>query len=213
MYAYAALAALQLIGGFQQGSIIRANGDLQANIANMNARFSELDAYNALTSGYSNAAKYANTINSTVASDRAAYAGEGVSVGYGTAAAVQSDNRIAGLVNTLQMQRSARDQAMGYEGQAINIRVGGAMTSLQFRLNASAAEFQGVAGAASTGISGYDRSLSTGKGNTSRTGTNDQSWKNTMTDIHVSPDGGSMYSPYSFGGPSHSNSFSAETEA
>lgn len=170
MGAYLALAGLQLVGGFQQADIIRQNGDLQNNISDMNARFADVDAHNALEAGYTSADRYQTTVDQVIASDRAAYASEGVSIGYGTAGQVEADNHVAGLVNTLQIQRSARDAAMGYEGQAINLRLGGQMTSLQANLNASATQSAGIFKALGSYAQADYIERSAGKGRDSTTG-------------------------------------------
>lgn len=195
MYALIALAAIQTVGGFQQADTIRKNGDIQAEVNNFNAKFADIDAHNALASGYSDAARYDKVIDSVVSSGRAAYASEGVSVGYGTAGDMEKSNKIAGLVNSLQIQRQARDAAMGYETQAINLRMGGQMIQLQSNLQANAAASGGAMQGAQTGINAYMRDQSTGKGNTSRTGTNDQAWKVGSTDMHVTPSGDGFSRP------------------
>lgn len=196
MGAYLALAGLQAVGGFQSADIIRQNGDLQASVNDMNAQYADLDAYRALESGYGNAARYQTTVDQTIAADRGAYASEGVQVGYGTAADVEGDNRIAGMVNTLQIQKNARNAAAGYQAQAINIRLGGQTIQLQAGLNASAAQSQGVMGAASTLLAGYGYSVSTGKGKDSNSGTNDQSWKKTGgPTINATPKGDAVTEP------------------
>lgn len=195
MYAYIALAALQAVGGFQQADTIRKNGDLQAQVSQFNKQFADIDAHNALTNGYGQAARYQTIVDSTIGAGRAAYASQNVQVGYGTAGDVERDNRIAGLVNTLQIQKSARDQAVGYQAQSINLQLGGKMIQLQSNLQANAAQSGGIMQAASTAVAGYERSQSTGKGNTSRTGTNDQSWKADSKTMHVTDDGAGMKAP------------------
>jgi hypothetical protein len=200
MYAYFALAALQAVGGFQSADIIRQNGDLQASINEMNAKYADVDAYNALTAGYSNANRYQDVVDATTAADRGAFASEGVAVGYGTAASVQTDNRTAGLLNTLQLQRSARDAAMGYQAQAINMRLGGQMTQLQSGLNANSAESQGIMSAIGTGVTGYQQSNLTGRGRDKDSGTNDKSWQNTSTTMQITPGGNGVATPSKYAG-------------
>ena len=195
MYAYFALAALQAVGGFQQADIIRQNGDLQSSVNNMNARFADLDAFNAKSAGYSNAARYDSVIDSTVGAGRAAYASENVAVGYGTAGDVEKDNKIAGLVNTLQLKRGAENAAAGYQTQAINIRLGGQMTQLQSGLNASAAQTQGIMSAIGTGVTGYQMSNLTGRGRDKDSGTNDKAWQSKTTTINSNSRGDGVVAP------------------
>lgn len=178
MTAFFALAGLQLVGGFQQADIIRKNGALQQRIAQMNAEFADYDAEQALQAGYTEAAQYKNVVDSTIATQRSAQATNGVQLGYGSEASVEAESKIAGMVNTLQIQRHARETAMGYETQKININLGGAMKELQAGLDAGSAQFKGITGAAQTTLSGYEFSHSTGTGNTSRTGSSDKpTWR------------------------------------
>lgn len=171
MPVFLALAALQAVGGFQQAQITRQNGDLQYDIAKMNAKYAELDAFNARAEGQGNAAKYESQANQVIGADKAAFAGAGVSIGYGTANDVVTDNKIAAKNNVLQIQRQAQNKAVGYETQGINILLGGRMQQLQSGLNAAAEQSAGIMKAVATGVSGYAYSQTTGKGTTSKTGT------------------------------------------
>jgi hypothetical protein len=171
MYAFLALAGLQAIGGIQQAQITRANGDLQNDIADMNAKYADLDAFNAIAEGQGNAARYESSANQAIAADKTAFAGAGVSIGYGTANDVVTDNKIAATNNVLQIQRQAQNKAAGFQTQGINIRLGGRMSQLQSNLNASAEQGAGILKAVATGVSGYAYDQSTGKGTTSKTGT------------------------------------------
>lgn len=172
MWAYGLLAGAQLIGGYQQSDAIKSSADVQKSISNLNAQFSDLDAFNARKAGYSKAAQYADVVDSTIAKQRTDFAGQKVDVGYGTAADVQSDSKLTGMLNTMEIQKQGREAAHGYEVQAINTRLGGQMQELQAGLDASAAQNRGFTGALSTGISGYTQSQSTGTGLGSKSGTN-----------------------------------------
>jgi hypothetical protein len=195
MFAYLALAALQVVGGFQQADITRKNGDLQNDIAEMNAKFADLDAFNARAQGQSNAARYDSTVNQTIAADKAAYAGAGVDVGYGTAKDIEADNKIAATNNVLQIKRQAENQAVGFQTQAINIRLGGHMTQLQSNLNAASEESAGIMKGISTGISGYAYGESTGKGVASKTGSDGKPTYDKMADVHIKESGDGIRAP------------------
>lgn len=196
MYAALALAAVQLIGGYQQADIIRKNGDLQTNVNNLNAQFADLDAFNATKSGYSTAARYQSVVDQTQGAVRGAYASEGVAVGYGTAGEVEKDNHIAGLMNTLQIQRNARDTAMGYQTQAMNIRLGGQMTQLQSSLSASASESSGALKAIGTGITGYQMDNLSGRGKDKDSGTSDRAWTSKASTVNVNSSGNGAAPPH-----------------
>ena len=157
MWVYAALAAYQLAAGFQQAQMIRDNADLQNRINELNAGFADKDAYEAEKLGYTEVARYQNVVDTTVGDQRAAYAAQGVDVSYGTAAEVQSETRLTGLLNMLDIQKQAREKALGFKNEARNIRLQGGMARSQAELNAAGAQNQGIIGAVGTGLSGYAR--------------------------------------------------------
>jgi len=164
------LAAIQLIGGYQQSQITMENGQLQNKIAQMNQRFANYNAAQELQKGQSDSAKYAEVVNQTEAADKSAEAGTGVSVNYGTASDLSASNKIAGMSNVLQIQRQAQNQAVGMQTQALNIGLSGQQALTQAGMTSSSELTAGIEGAASTGISYMNFQNSTGKGNSARTG-------------------------------------------
>lgn len=157
MWVYAALAAFQVASGFQQAQMIRENADLQNRVNDFNAAFAELDAYQAERQGFTDVSRYQTVVDKTLSDQRSAYAAQGVDVNYGTAAEVQAETRLTGILNMFDLQRQAREKAMGFKTEAINIRLQGGMRRLQSDLDASGVQRQAVIGAVSTGISGYTR--------------------------------------------------------
>lgn len=183
MWAYALLAGAQLIGGFQQADAIKGSASVQQSVNDMNAKFAEQDSYNANKAGIAKSARYQTVVDSTIAKQRTAMASEHVDVGYGTAAEVQTDSKLQGMLNVMEIQRQGREVAHGYDMQAINTRLGGQMSMLQANMDAAAAENRGFTSALSTGISGYERSQATGTGVTSKSGTNSSPrWSSSYTD-------------------------------
>lgn len=172
MWVYAILAAAQMVNGFQQAEMIKKNAEINQSVAEMNAEFSDLDAYKANNAGLSEAARYQTVVDSTLAAQKTAMAAQHVDINYGTATDIESDSKITGMINVLEIQRQGREKALGYNVQGINTRLGGVMGKLQGQLDASSAQSRGILNAVSTGISGYDRMESTGRGNTSRSGSN-----------------------------------------
>lgn len=178
MWAYALLAGSQLIGGYQQADAIKGSADVQQSINDMNAKYEEQDAFNAQKSGYSQADRYSTVVDSTIAKQRTNEAAAGQAVGYGTAGAVEGDSKLTGMVNVMQIQRQAREQAHGFQVQAINTQLGGAMQEQQAQMDASAAINKGFTGALSTGVSGYERSNVSGVGQNKNTGdSNSPTWR------------------------------------
>lgn len=157
VWAYAALAAYQVVKGFYDAETIREQAKLQQQIDEMNAEDAELDAYNAEKYGFTESARYQSVVDKTVASQRSAYATNNVDVNYGTAAERQDETRLVGHFNMLEMQRRGKERAMAYRREARNIRLGSEFRMYQANIDASASVTSGVMGAAQTGLSGYSR--------------------------------------------------------
>lgn len=157
MWAYAAVAASQLLGGYQQAAVINQTGQVNQSIADMNAGFAYLDAFNAQKSGYTQAAEYADTANAAIAGTRDAFAGSNTTIGYGTAGAAEADTKLTAQMNVLQIQRQAQEKAAGFDMQAIQTTLGGAMGKAQSAMDASAAESRGLSSAIGTGLSAYSQ--------------------------------------------------------
>lgn len=155
--AYAAMAAFQIGAGLQQASLIRQQARVTAMVNEMNARYVEIDAYEAEKFGDTEAAAYQNTIDETVAEQRMAFVAQGVDLTYGTAAEVQKETRLVGFLNKLDIRVQARAKALGLKREAANIRLGSQMQLSQAKINASAAVTGGAIGAANTGLSYYSR--------------------------------------------------------
>jgi hypothetical protein len=157
LIAAAGVAALQLFQGQGQAEAIRQNAEYQRQVGDMNARFAEVDAYEAEKFGYTEVGRYQNIIDSTVGEQRANYAAQNVDVNYGTAADVQTETKLSGFLNQLELQRQAREKAMGFRREARNLRLGTSLTVTGAQTNAAAAETSGLLNAAATGLSGYER--------------------------------------------------------
>ena len=155
--AYAGVAGLQIASGLQQAQMIRRQARLTEQLNEMNARFAEIDAYEAEKFGYSEAAAYQTQIDATVGQQKVAFAAQGVDVNFGTAAQLQAETRLTGFLNTIDIQNQARAKARGIRNEASNIRLGSYMSRSQAEINASAVQTQAFLGAANTGVSGYAR--------------------------------------------------------
>jgi hypothetical protein len=158
LIAVAALAALKVATGFHQGEMIRESNRLRRKIDSMNIEAAEIDAWEAERFGYSQIARYESVIDSTVADQKLTYAAQGVDVSYGTAAEVQADTRVTGMLNKLEIERQARERANGFRREARNMKLGSSMSALQASLDAASAESAGIMGGLDTMVSGYSKS-------------------------------------------------------
>jgi hypothetical protein len=155
--AYGALAGLQLAGGYFASQNIKATAELNQDIADMNAEFAELDAYDAELEGYTRQARYQSVIDNTLAEQSAIMLAKDIDVNYGSAASVAEETKFMGQINLMEIQKQAEEKALGYTRQARDIRLGSAMSYAESKARAGQAMFQGIVGAAQTGLSGYRR--------------------------------------------------------
>lgn len=164
VYALGGLAIFQAWAGLQQADTIRKNAKLKQQVDDMNAKFADLNAFRSLQEGQAQAADYEKKIEAVIGGQREAYASRNIDVNYGSAKEMQNDTQIQGVVNILNIQKQARDKALGYNNQAINERLQGQFKNIQGQLDASTAETTGFMQATHTAISGYPRIAGKGLG-------------------------------------------------
>jgi len=155
MYAAAGLAALQLAGGYFASQNIKESARLNQDIANMNAEFAELDAYDAITEGYTQQARYQTVIDQTLSEQNLALAAADVDINYGTAATMVDETKFTGQMNLMEIQKQAEEKALGYKAQARSFLSAGAMNRADAEAKAAGVMFNSVVGAAQSGLSGY----------------------------------------------------------
>lgn len=155
MYVAAGLAALQLAGGYFASQNIKETAKLNQDIANMNAEFAELDAYDAITEGYTQQARYQTVIDQTLSEQNLALTAADVDVNYGTAATLIDETKFTAQMNLMEIQKQAEEKALGYKSQARSYRSGGALQFADAEAKASNVMFNSAASAAQTGLSGY----------------------------------------------------------
>lgn len=156
--AYAGLAGLQLAGGYFAAQNIKRVAELNNDIADMNAEFAELDAYDAAIQGETEQAKYQSIVDATLAEQTALFAATDVEIGYGSADAIQEETEFIAELNKMEIENQANAQALGYAREARQFRVGGFLGTLSASQEAAAVKFQAVAAAGKTGLTGYQRS-------------------------------------------------------
>lgn len=155
---YGGMAALQIAGGYFAAQNIKATAELNRDISDMNAEFAELDAYDAEIQGGTNQAKYQSVIDNTLADQSAMMNAQDIDASYGSAASIKEESVFNGKLNLMEIEKQAQQAALGYKRQARDINLGGAMEYGAARTKAGQAMFQGIVGAADSGLTGYSRS-------------------------------------------------------
>lgn len=161
-YVYGALAGFQIVSGLHQAETIRANAEIQKEIAELNAQYAEIDAWEAKLRGEEEVGRYQNVINQTISTQRVALASQDVDVNFGTAKELQQETKLIGMLNQLDIREQAHATAMGYKTQARQYRLQGQMGLSQARQDAGftmGAAFLSAAGtgAQAVGASGYGK--------------------------------------------------------
>lgn len=157
------VAAVQVVNGMNQAEIIREQGKIARDIANMNAEFAEVDAWHAEQDGQKTLAQYEGQVSQVISSQKNEFAAKDVDFKFGSAAEVIADSQLAGILNGIDIKNQAHEKALGYKREARNLRLGGATQSAQSNLNASATQSSAIIGGMTTAASGYAKSTK-GKG-------------------------------------------------
>lgn len=109
-----------------------------------NAQVAELQAQDALGRGQDEESRFRTSVRGLLGSQRAGFGGQGVDVGFGSAADVQADAAYLGELDALQIRTNAQREAWGLEVQAEDLRAGAATA----RKGAAAARLGGESAAA-----------------------------------------------------------------
>ena len=155
--AYAAMAqmGLQLASGYFKAQNMRRAGKLNSKIAEWNAEYAELDAYDAIVGGQTKKARYQSVVDQTLSTQTANIAAADVDINYGSIADVQAETRFTAELNKMEFDKQAQEQALGYRQQARSYRTQGSLQRMKTDSAAADAQFAGIAGAANTYASGY----------------------------------------------------------
>ena len=153
----AGVAVYQIYSGLKQAESIRRQARLTAQLNELNAKYIEYDAWQAEAFGSTEQARYQTEIDRVAGDQKVAYASHGVDINYGTAAEVQGESRLTGVLNKIEIQNQANLRAMGLKRQANNVRFSSMMQTNQAEANAQAATTAGVASGINTGLSAYAR--------------------------------------------------------
>lgn len=157
MIAFAAIAGLQLAGGYFASQNIKETARINQNIADMNAAFAELDAYDSIVEGASEQARYQEVIDQTIGEQQLLQTAQDIDVNYGTAAAKREETKFIGELNLMEIQKQSQERALGYKSESRQIITQSKLDAAGADAKASQVLIGSAANAAQTGISGYRR--------------------------------------------------------
>jgi hypothetical protein len=113
---------MQFFGGLKQGAALKRAGKYEAERLNFNADVNELLAVDAAGRGFESASRQRALTRGVVGSQRAAFAGQNVDVGVGSAIDVQADAAFLGELDAQQILRDSEKEAWGYRVAAADRR-------------------------------------------------------------------------------------------
>lgn len=136
-------------GAFSQAQAAKAQGEFEKQQAEINARFADMKAKEAIRIGDRSAAQHGRKIKSLVGKQRASLAAQGIQVDTGTAEEIQEQTLEIGREEMEIIRNNAWREAFGYKSQAAGDRMSGQMAE-------SAGRFQATGTLISGGLKAMD---------------------------------------------------------
>lgn len=157
--AVAAIAALELAGGYFASQNIKDTAKINRDVANMNAEFAELDAYDALLSGETAKSKYQSLVDQTLSDQNTIFAAQGIDSGFGSAKDIQDETRFIADLNKMEIEKQYEEQALGYERESRGITMRSHLDYSRQLQRSSDVMFKSITNAAKTGTKEYGRNV------------------------------------------------------
>lgn len=130
MGATAAITALQLSSGYAQSSAIQSEGNYQKSISDINARFAELNAQDAIKRGDKEAIELKKQVKKLIGSQRVSLAAQGIDIESGSALDIQEDTAGQAEIDAMTIRNNAWKEAWGYRVQGLNYSMQGQFAQL-----------------------------------------------------------------------------------
>lgn len=166
----AVIAGLQLFQASGQARGMKAMGNYQKAMSEINARNAQIKAKNTIEQGDESAQEYRKKVNQTVGSQKAAYAGAGVDVGYGSAQQIAQETYEIGAQDALKIKNNAYLAALGYEAEAQEMSRQGRMAQVGANIEASNTLLAGGMRAFGTAYDSYTKENTAKTAKTAKTG-------------------------------------------
>ena len=140
------MAGIQMLQGMGEASAIKAQGEYQKAMADINARNADLMAERRIKKGDEDAKLYQQKINQTVGTQKASYAGQGVALDSEIAQQVQQQTYEIGHDDIQQLKNNAYLEAMGYKTEAFKTRLNSRMSLYATNAKANSKMFDTLIG-------------------------------------------------------------------
>lgn len=141
---------------YNNAQAVKAQGEYQKMIYDINASEAEKQAVQAIEAGDLAVAKEHQKNRAIISSQRAAAAASGTDVNSEAALDARREAETIGAANEMTISTNAWREAMGYKSQAINLKSQGKFTSLAAQNTARNTMVSGGIEAATYGLKAYD---------------------------------------------------------
>ena len=152
------LAGMQFAQAYNQSRAIDAQSKYQSSMLDISSRFAGLQAEDAIFRGKKEARNVKKRVRRILGSQRVAFAGQGVDLDSGSAAAVQQSTEYEAELDAIQIKNNAWKQAWGYRVKAFDLRNQSRMTRIAGRNQAQNTLLAGALQASSTAYMGMESS-------------------------------------------------------
>lgn len=146
------IAGFKLHSALQNASMIEKQGQLQKKIMNMNAKWKDREAWKTEQYGYTVSARYKAKADKVLGQQKAIFEYQNVQTEGTSAQEIQQDTETTAFLNTIDIQRQARNQAMKSKFEAVNIRLGANNAALEGKVRAASARQAAFMEALDTGV-------------------------------------------------------------
>lgn len=114
------------LNAFAQGQAAKEQGEFQKQQYEANAQIADMQASDAIKRGDVQASDYSKKAGQVLGAQRSAYAGQGVDVNSGSAAAIQDETQNVAARDIATIKSNAWREAWGFRSQATSMRSQGA---------------------------------------------------------------------------------------
>lgn len=170
MGATGALALLQLSSSYAQSSAIESEGNYEKSIADINARFSNINAEDAIKRGDKEATELKKQAKRLIGTQRTSLAAQGIDIESGSALDLQEDTAGQAEMDAMTIRNNAWKEAWGYRVQSQNYSMQGEFAKLSSKNKSRNTLLTGgiqAVTSAKGGFSGFGGGSSTNKSSSS----------------------------------------------
>jgi hypothetical protein len=145
-------AANTLASSYSQSQALKAKGDYERTMSDINARNAELEAEDAVKRGESAAQEAAKKSKQLQGAQRAAAAASGIAIDSGSAGALRDEADLFGKLDQEAIKNNAWRQAFGLKSQANEFRNQGRLAQRTAKFEARTTMLTGGMNALSSGL-------------------------------------------------------------